>query len=291
MSALHTKTMSLRSAQLRARAPRTILAVTVAILCVAGLKAIINGPPAAALAPPPAPVTSDLGAESFAEGFARAYLTWRPDDDGAREGELARFLPENLDPDGGLAPADGTAQTVLWTAIAGARTQRGASLVTVAARTRAGDGSDPDAAEQTVYVSVPVARDRHGFLYVRTYPAIVGPPATTRAVDPPDLPPVQDAQLSAVVSRALTNYLAGERTNLLADLTPDAVVSLPDDHLRVTGVTAIAWTSAGRRVAAEVQATGAGSGSWTLRYELEVRRTDRWYVRSLQVDPTFKGAR
>jgi hypothetical protein len=282
MSTFEQSTTSLRAMRLRARTPRFAAYALVTILCVAGLKAIVKGPPPAPAAPTAPVANSDVAAESFAEGFVRAYLSWTREDDGSRAAALARFLPEALG-DGGLDPADDTEQSVAWTAIAGDRADGARRLVTVAATvTPTG---------QTMYLNIPVARDRHGFLYVADYPAVVGPPATTRAPRPPALKPVADANLTAVVTRALTNYLAGARANLLADLTPDAVVSLPPQHLRLSGVGDVTWARPGSRVSVEVDATGAGAGRWTLRYALEVRKRDRWYVQSVQVDPASKGAR
>jgi hypothetical protein len=285
-------TVSLRSVRLRARAPRIALLTLVAILCCAGLKAIVRGAPAPAAAPPLAAPAADLGAETFAEGFVRTYLTWSPDDLQSRDQALARYLPAALGSDGGLRPVDGVAEEVAWTAVV--RSSRDA--VTVEAQTRTtypkaeGDTGAVRNRLETLYLDVPVSRDRKGFLYIKDYPAVVGAPPATRSAQPPVFEPVDDERLSAVVGRALTNYLAGARDNLLADLTPDAVVSLPPQRLRVTGVGEVDWVRPGRRVTVQLEAEGP-SGAWTLRYALDVRRTDRWYVQSLQVDPTSKGAR
>ena len=110
---------------------------------------------------------------------------------------------------------------MLWTAAAGARRSGNRQTVTVAAQTSAGP----------VYLAVPVARDERGFLYVAAYPALVGPPATNTAADAPTEEDVEDPRLRDVVERAITNYLAGEKRNLLADLAPEAVVSLPAEPL------------------------------------------------------------
>jgi hypothetical protein len=284
-------TVSLRSVRLRARLPRVALFLLVGILCVAGLKAIVRGKPAA---PAPPRVTAppiDAAAVSFAEGFARAYLSWSSEDAQERDGELARYLPAVVSGDGGLRPVSGVDQQVAWTAVAGVTT----GSVTVLAQTvttypPAKDAGAGHSERATVYLDVPVGRDRKGFLYVKDYPAVVGAPPVTHTPRPPVLPPVQDARLATVVGRALTNYLSGARENLLADLTPDAVVSLPAQRMRVTAVGDVAWVRPDRRVAVQVEAA-TPAGQWTLRYALDVWRSDRWYVRSIQVDPTFKGAR
>ena len=47
---------------------------------------------------------------------------------------------------------------------------------------------------------------------------LVGSPVSVPTVAPAEEPDVTDTGLRAVAQRAITNYLAGERTNLLADL-------------------------------------------------------------------------
>ncbi|HET6449049.1 MAG TPA: conjugal transfer protein [Conexibacter sp.] len=277
-------TRSARSARWAAAAPRTIGLVLVGVLAAAGLRVIVAGPPAA----PPARVvraqepTSDPAIEAFAQAFAREYLTWRPNHAEVRAARLRPYLGTGLDEDGGLSPVSDTSQRVEWTAIGGAHPDGSGVTVLVVAGTSNG----------LVHLSVPVARDARGFVTVAGYPALLGPPPTDpqAALQPPGAS-VEDADLLAVVERALTNYLAGERENLLADLTPDAVVSLPDRHLRVTDVRNVTWLRENRVVAVELEARDAHHTTWTLRYELSVQRSDRWYVRSLDPDPSTGGAR
>jgi hypothetical protein len=138
---------------------------------------------------------------------------------------------------------------------------------------------------------VPVNRDRRGLLSISAYPAIVGPPATNSKPEPADEDSVEDADLVAVAQRAMRNYLAANRNNLLADLTPDARISLPADPMTVDGEPAVTWVVAKRRIAVELNTKDRQGTTWTLRYELDVRRRDRWYVRSVQVDPAFRGQR
>ncbi len=137
-----------------------------------------------------------------------------------------------------------------------------------------------------VYLAVAVRRDERGLLSVSAAPALVGPPPVDRSADAPDEEEVEDPNVRAVADRAVRNYLAGQRENLLADLAPDATVSLPPQRLSVRSTEAVTWALPGRRVAVEVQAEDELRNRWTLRYELEVQRRDRWYVRSLHVDPT-----
>jgi hypothetical protein len=275
-----TVTRSLRIVRLQALAPRLLVSTALVVLCVAGLRAIVAAP--RTLPPPPsapAPRQQDLGAEAFAQSFVRSYLTWDAADLAARSSSLRGFLNSGLDEDAGLTPADGTSQSVRSTEVLGTHGSGGELAVTVAAQTSAG----------TTYLTVPVLRDQRGFLSIAGYPALVGPPATDLNTEPPQGQDVEDTALQAVVTRAVTNYLAGERRNLLADLTPDAVVSLPPRPMRVTSTDRIAWVQTGKRVAVDVVAQDAEKSSWTLGYELDVRKNDRWYVRSIQVDPTFQG--
>jgi hypothetical protein len=120
-------------------------------------------------------------------------------------------------------------------------------------------------------------------LAVARYPALVGGPPTRRKAAPADEPDVEDAQLRAVASRAVTNYLRREGTNLRADLDAEAVIALPAAPLEVESIDSISRAGRGR-VAVELRAKGHGA-AWTLRYELDVVKRERWYVRSIQTDP------
>ncbi|ADB49870.1 conjugal transfer protein [Conexibacter woesei] len=272
-------TRSLRATRLHARIPRIVAALLAAVLSLAGLRAIVAGPPA----PPPARTivapAGDQGATSFAEAFARAYLSFDADDPEARVRALAPFVSAGLDEDAGVRPGDGVRQRVDWTAVLGERRDGDRRLVTVMAQTDGG----------TVYLSVPVVRDGRGFLAIAAPPALVGPPAIDRERTAPAEERVEDAALAEVAGRALENYLAANQSNLLADLSPDAVVSLPGRPLTLDRVDDLTWVTPGRRIAVQVDASDDRSTSWTLRYELDVLHRDRWYVRSLQVDPTFRG--
>jgi hypothetical protein len=277
-------TRSLRRVRLTAAAPRFLALALVAILALAGLRVIVAGPPTApvtrAVRPTPPP---DLGAQAFAQAFVRDYLTWSAEGGAAeREGRLRPYLGGTLDGDGGLTPAHDTSQTVAWTAVGGVRRTGHDEQVLVVAGTSHGQ----------VHLSVPVSRNDQNFLGVANYPALVGaPPVNTK--DPggsSNEQDVDDPGLQTVAERAVTNFLAGEQQNLLADLTPDAVVSLPQQRLRVTQVQHASWADPQRIAAIEVQAQDGRGDTWTLRYLLEVRRSDRWYVRSLHLDPTTGGA-
>jgi hypothetical protein len=169
----------------------------------------------------------------------------------------------------------------VWTAAiqdqAGAHGDR---VITVAAQTT----------RQLLYLAVPVHRTARGFLVVPRYPALIGPPISDPGAAPTEERDVGDGALRAVAERAITNYLAGQRTNLLADLDPAAVVSLPSAFLDVRSVRSI--TKAGRdRVAVEITAADDAGIQRTLRYELTVVHRDRWYVRAIEPDPVAAGSR
>jgi hypothetical protein len=278
MSEINKVTRSLRASRLYARAPRAIALVLAALLIAAGLRTTLAGQPKAAPLPPAPRVTVDRGAEAFAEGFARAYLTWSSDDPVERERRLAPYVA-GLDQSGGLRPAVGTHQSVVWTAVVGEQPTSDAELITVAAQTDT----------RVLYLNVPVSRDARGFLSIPAYPAVVGPPATNDRPEVPNEEAVDDDALVKVVERAIRNYLAGNHDNLLADLAPDALVSPPTEPLKVTSVDQVSWVMPSRRVAVQLDAEDGGGSGWTLRYELDVRKTDRWYVESIQVNPTFQG--
>lgn len=278
MNVINKTTTSWHAARLRAVAPRALLYALVVILCIAGLRAIVAGPREPA--PPPRVVQrgDDTAAMAFAESFTRAYLSWDKSNPDERARRLAPYVADWLGADAGLTPGANTSQAVSWSAVTGARRMGGRTIVTVAADTSAG----------MMYLSVPVARDGRGFLSVAGFPALVGPPATDRDGQQPDEEDVESGALKTVVQRAVTNYLAGARQNLVADLAPGAVVSMPAQHLQVTAADRLTWVRAGRRVAVQTEAEDQANNTWTLRYELDVSKRDRWYVQSIELDPTFQ---
>ena len=277
MSAIRTSTHSLRRIRLQARAPRAVAAVVVVILSVAGVRSILA--PARTTVVERASVSHgpDLAAAGFAQEFARVYLTWSSDSPDGQAAALHPFLASGLNQNGGVQPNN--SQSVSWTAVIGEQASGAQTLVTVAAQTSAG----------LEYLSVPVARDAGGFLFVSSYPALVGPPASDPSASVPAPRQVNDPALQTVVARAVTNYLAGNQANLLADLTPNALVSLPVQHMTVTQTQPATWVLPGREVAIQVTANDARGDALTLSYDLNVEKLDRWYVQSIQVDPTYQG--
>lgn len=260
---------------LSARGPRIVAGLLAAVLITAGLRAIVAGPPPAPPAPA-LPAVADAGAEAFAEGFVRAYLSWDPENLEARDGELAAYSASELDAGAGVEPSE-QAQTVEWTATVGSRaTGPGRQVVTVAARTAGAEAKQ-------WHLAVPVTRDAKGYLVVAAYPALVGAPPVAGDQALAEEDDVEDSALARVAERAVRNYLAGSPENLAADLDPEAVVSLPATAARVTNVDAVTRAPGGR---VAVTLTAAIDGArFELRYELEVVDRERWYVRSIAADP------
>ena len=265
-----------------ARTPGMLAILALVLLAAVGVKATV-APRTPAARPSRAPVVGghDITEQGFAQAFARAYLSWdarRPDQ---HQRQVAAFLSAGLDGDGGLQLPPRGQQQVLWTAaIEDQPGAHGDRAITVAAQTT----------RQLLYVAVPVHRTARGFLVVPRYPALVGPPISDPGAAPAEERDVSDGALRAVAERAVTNYLAGQRTNLLADLDPGAVVSLPTATLAVRSVRSIT-KAAPDRVALEVNAADDAGIQWTLRYELAVVHRDRWYIRAIEPDPGAAGGR
>jgi Conjugative transposon protein TcpC len=265
-----------------ARAPGTAVAIALLLLAAVGVKATL----APRVVSTPAPQTSaagvgDITEQGFAQSFARAYLSWDAQQPDQHQRQVAPFLSGALDGNGGLqAPSRGQQQVLWTTAIQDQSDAHGDRLITVAAQTT----------RELLYLAVPVHRTERGFLVVPRYPALVGPPVSDPGAAPAEERDVTDSGLRTVAQRAVTNYLAGERTDLLADLDPAAVVSLPTAVLEVRSLRSIT-KAAGDRVAVEVAAADQTGTQWTLRYELTVVHRDRWYVRAIEPDPVAAGGR
>lgn len=270
---------SLWAIRLRARTPRILLGLLVLVLCVAGVRNIFASRPASAA--PAAPVSHyDVGAAAFAQSFASTYLTWGPDvPEGERISALKPFLARGIEADAGLAPGPKSAESVTGTQVA--EESRAGSVIDVLVVAETSEG--------TQYLSVPVARGERGLLAVVSYPALVGPPATDAGEAELRVTSVEDHGLETVVSRALRNYLTGQAANLRADLTSEAVVSLPPEPLEVSDIDSTNWLVPGHTVAVQVEAKDQQGAQLTLTYQIGVVRRVRWYVDSIQVDPILKG--
>lgn len=223
--------------------------------------------------------TADLGAQAYASEFARAYLTWTSGDPAAHQLALERFTGTVLEPGAGMQPPAGGSEHVRWTEVVQEREPLpGEHVYTVAVQTDR---------QGLLYLAVSVLRRPGRGLALAAYPAFVGAPAASAAADlTRHLHPVQESSLLTVVSRALGNYLAGAETDLAADLTPHARVSLPGLALRLTSVTSLQWASGGGAVIATVQARDREGAQYELAYELDVARSaGRWEISAIQMDP------
>lgn len=267
-----------RVAQLRARAPRHLASAALLILVALGLRSLLWAPQPAE--PPRPPAVAGAPSEDFALRFARAYLSFDAARPSARERALAPFLGPELDADAGFfAPAG--AQRVRWAQIASdQRALAGGRVITVAAGVST--QSSP------VYLAVSVRHDRERGLSLGGYPAFVGAPAVDRAAPTPALAPVEEPGVATVAARALRNYLAGSAANLRADLSPEAVVSLPAMALSAGGLETLGWIGGpgSGAVLATVAAEDRHGATYTLSYELGIERRERPYISFIQVVPT-----
>jgi hypothetical protein len=221
----------------------------------------------------------DLAAEGFASLFARSYLTWNAAEPQGHEHDLAPFLGAGIDPGAGLQPPVSGAQQVLWTEVVQEREpESGEHIYTVAAQT-------DDAGLQ--YLTVNVLRTAAGSLALGGYPAFVGAPASGPAqMQEAHLREVGEPALQTVVGRALRNYLSSSASELAADLTSTARVSLPPTPLSLESVQGLDWAPGQGAVLAVVQAQDAHRAQYTLAYELDVERVQgRWEVSAIQTNP------
>lgn len=224
------------------------------------------------------PAPPDLAAQGFASLFARAYLTWSAADPQAHERNLASFAGAGVEPDAGLQPPSSGEQQVQWTEVVQEREPVGGEHVyTVAAQT-------DDAGLQ--YITVNVVRTTGGKLALGGYPAFVGAPAIGPAQTHAHLSEVNEPALATVVGRALRNYLSASGSELAADLTDNARVSLPAVALSLESVQRLNWAPGTGAVLAVVQAQDGRGTRYTLSYELDVAQVQgRWEVSAIQTDP------
>ena len=259
--------------------PRYLLsALAVAGLAASARFAIDPPRPAAPRVASHGPAPPDLAAQGFASLFARAYLTWNAADPQAHERNLASFAGPGVEPDAGLQPSSSGEQQVQWTEVVQEREPvAGDHVYTVAAQT-------DNAGLQ--YLSVSVVRTAAGSLALGGYPAFVGPPASGPAQAPQHLREVNEPALETVVGRALRNYLSASGSDLAADLTNDAHVSLPAAALSLESVQRLDWAPGTGAVLAVAQAQDARGARYTLAYELDVTRVQgRWEISAIQVNP------
>jgi hypothetical protein len=217
----------------------------------------------------------DRPGEGFASLFARRYLTWDASSPEAHRLALAPYLGADMEVEAGFSPPESGAQRVLWTQV-------------VQAQPLAGGGEAYTVAAQTdvsglLYLSVPVARLAGGVLALGGYPALVGPPAIAASLPSPHRSEVEDGALATVVSRALRNYLAGASSELAADLSPGARVSVPSTQLALEAIQSLDWSPDGRAVLVTVRARDRRYGRYQLAYRLGVASlAGRWEIGSIQ---------
>lgn len=258
----------LRATRLLARLPRVVLIATCAVLAVAGARTIFRGEQLTVATRLPAATASDLEAEALAERFVRTYLEWN----GREVAESLRGIAADI----AVPSVPGSVrQHVLWTAASRTQRSRATVVVTVTADTTRG----------LYHLAVPVGR-RNGLLYIEHEPAFVGATPTTTPPDVPIRQEIDDRKLVTVTRRVLTNFLARDRADLVADLDDAAVVVLPDQDAQLLAVERLDWVIPGRRISADARVRLANRVELPLHYELAVvRRAGRWLVRAINTNP------
>jgi hypothetical protein len=260
--------------------PRMLLAgASIAGLLASARLAIAPPGPAAPVRERAAAPGQDLAAEGFAQLFVRRYLTWEASEPEARQRGLSQFAGANIEAGFGMQPPAGGEEQVQWTEVVQERKAASGALVyTVAAQT--------DTAG-LVYLAVAVRRTTDGALGVAGYPAFVGPPASGPASLAGGLREVVEPALRTVVERALRNYLAGSGSELEADLSEQARVSLPSLPLALEAMSRLDWSGeGGDGVVATVQAREGQGARYTLAYDLDVVQVaGRWEVAAIEMDP------
>jgi hypothetical protein len=256
-----------------------ILAASLFGLLASARFAIAPPRPSSSAGASPAVAPSDPAAQAYAVLFARRYLTWSGSDPLGGERELEPFVGSRLDPSAGFVPPAEGEQRVEWAEAVEAREPTpGTHVYSIAAETRP---------QGLLYLTVGVKRSAGGALVLTGYPAFVGAPASGPAIAARSLNTLEDGGLETVVRRALTNYLAGARSELAADLAAGAAVSTPGLPLQLTAVSREGWAPGGGSVEATVQASDSRGARYTLSYELDVARVGghRWEISAIQTQP------
>jgi len=264
-----------------ARAPRTAATLVIAILAIAGLRAAILGPQAPKAAAPKLPDIGDLAAQNYAADFAQAYLSYDAARPNSYTDNLKPFSSAAVGDDQfGVSLPDRGRQAVIWTSVAQDQEAFvGGRLITIEAKTDTG---------RVLFLSVPVARDRTGALYLSRAPSIVGPPTSTAQANAPVLRTVADDLLEETIGRALRNYLAGQQIDLRADLTANAGISQPTESYTLANVQSLSWADDNAdAVLAVITAVDSRKATYTFSYEITViKQADRWLIQAIQTVPT-----
>ncbi len=265
--------------RLGAEAPRYLLGLAALFGIVASARFAILPPKAVLLSHRVGVVSRPgLSAEGYALLFARDYLTWDASQPQGSVRALEAMTGAGMEPDAGRQiPASGE-QSVEWAQVVQEREAAPSEEVyTVAAQT--------DTAG-LVFLTVAMQRTQQGQVVLASYPAFVGAPALGSAQLAEGVRNVSDTSLRTVVERAVRNYVADAPSELAADLTPAAHVSLPAAGMALVAVQRIAWMADARSVMAVVQAQDRRGAQYTLAYELDVVEAQgRWEVSAVQVNP------
>lgn len=273
------ETVSLRQLRWRAGYNRHLATVVLLVLCALGVWRTAN-PPARVVVRERASDRLDLPAAAYAERFARAFLSFSSTDPLTRERALAEFdgRSAGATSEGYLAGGRGTRRVTQTQVVQAVAVPQGERYVV-------GADTVPDG---RMYLAVTVARDPGGALRVVGFPALVGAPLQGSAAPDPGGLEVDDDAVSAVVTRALRNYLAGRVGDLPADLTPEAVISVPAQTLRLLRVSELRWEQGvPDSVLATVEAADEHGSQLTLTYELALSRaSSRWFVAGIHTNPT-----
>ena len=267
-------------AEMLVRVGRAVLWLLVVVLLVRGLAAVVASPaperPARVVRPAVAAWPDDQ-ARAFAADFARAYLTFAPEDPGGQLEAVAPFVSPEL-ADSIVADVGEHAERVVSVVVArSAAIDERHALITVAVAGVSG----------TRYLAVPVARDRAGGLVVDELPSFAAAPRRA-SLAPATLDSVTgpaQVELRDVVSRFLRTYLAGDRAGL-AYLVPAGVrIATPAPRsYELVDLDALAQpgTPSARRdveLHARVRVRDVRSGAFLGQaYRLRLVRRDRWYV-------------
>jgi Conjugative transposon protein TcpC len=264
--------------RLMARVPRLLAGAAAVVLILAGLRTVVFGAPAPKIERFYEPTSNNIGTEAFAEAFARTYLTWNGSSAvQAYDQSLARYNPQFADGQG-VQPSN-TPERVSWASVVQDQSSalKGSRIVTVELQLVPGD--------RTVYLAVPVNRAQNGTLAITTWPSLVGAPAVQSVPTIPSLTAVTDPHLITVVTRAITNYLAGDQNDLQADLASGTQITYPPQQLKVSGPPVSVQSTGPGGVLITIRATDAQGAAYTLAYEVGVELTERWYVNSIEVIP------
>ncbi|HEX5310095.1 MAG TPA: conjugal transfer protein [Solirubrobacteraceae bacterium] len=262
--------------RLRQEAPRLLLQAAAVFGLLASARYAIDPPVPSVRVPQLGPATQpDRGAEAFAALFARRYLSWDAEEPEMHRRELAPYVDQQMEAEAGFQPPQAGSQRVLWTQVVQASAGAAGERYTVAVQTDASG---------LLYLGIGVRRLAGGALALSGYPAFVGPPPIAAAAPLPPSREVQDGALVTVATRALRNYLAGQASELAADLAPGVQVSPPSPSLTLESLYALEWLHAGSSLYALVHANDRAGGSYALAYRLGLAdAAGRWEITAIEL--------